>query len=191
MRSNLYIILSLTLISGLAGGLLSWWDVYTNPIISANKEKEFNAALTEVLPSYDSIKEIGKTSGGRYLLATKANIPVGYAVLTIANGFQSELRLLYSLNPSKNKIIKLKILDQLETPGLGTKISADKSNKENPEWFASQFSGVTVLPKIEYIKNKKPEKENQVEAITGATISSRAVVNGLNKSVKVNSWPQN
>ena len=41
-----------------------------------------------------------------------------------------------------------------------------------------------IAPKVEYIKNRKPEKPNQIQAITGATISSDAVVNNINNAVK-------
>jgi len=47
-----------------------------------------------------------------------------------------------------------------------------------------QFKGVEIHPKIEYIKYRKPEKPNQIQAITGATISSNAVVTNINKAVK-------
>jgi len=40
-----------------------------------------------------------------------------------------------------------------------------------------------VKPKVEYIKYRKPEKPNQIQAITGATISSQAVVKNINSAV--------
>ncbi|HXI10049.1 MAG TPA: FMN-binding protein, partial [Thermodesulfobacteriota bacterium] len=67
--------------------------------------------------------------------------------------------------------------------GLGNRISEPA--------FEGQFKGVDVRPKIEYIKNRKPEKPNQIQAITGATISSNAVVTNLNNAIAkvVSSFP--
>ncbi|MBI5810192.1 MAG: FMN-binding protein, partial [Deltaproteobacteria bacterium] len=50
--------------------------------------------------------------------------------------------------------------------------------------FEGQFKDIEITPKVEYIKNRKPEKPNQIQAITGATISSDAVVKNINKAVK-------
>ena len=69
----------------------------------------------------------------------------------------------------------LRVLNQKETPGLGTKIAEEK--------FTGQFKGLSIEPKIAYVKNKKPEKPNEIQAVTGATISSRAVVNAVNARV--------
>jgi len=73
-------------------------------------------------------------------------------------------------------------LSQKETPGLGTKIVEDPSN-ENPAWFTEQFKNVKVEPEIIYVKNSKPSKDNEIQAITGATISSKSVVNILNTNI--------
>ena len=63
----------------------------------------------------------------------------------------------------------------METPGLGNRIAEPK--------FEDQFKGLEITPRVEYIKNRKPEKPNQIQAITGATISSDAVVKNINNAV--------
>jgi electron transport complex protein RnfG len=68
------------------------------------------------------------------------------------------------------------VLEQLETPGLGAEIDGEK--------FVSQFRGLATRPPISYVKGKAPEKDNEVQAITGATISSKAVVDIINKTIK-------
>ena len=62
--------------------------------------------------------------------------------------------------------------------------SRHRSNRINEPEFEGQFKGVEISPKVEYIKNRKPEKPNQIQAITGATISSDAVVKNINNAVK-------
>ncbi|MBI5286392.1 MAG: FMN-binding protein, partial [Deltaproteobacteria bacterium] len=50
--------------------------------------------------------------------------------------------------------------------------------------FKDQFKGLAIEPMVEYVKNRKPDKPNQIQAITGATITTKAVVNGLNEGIK-------
>lgn len=73
------------------------------------------------------------------------------------------------------KMTGMEVLESQETPGLGAEIAGD---------FRKQFSGLSVARDIEYVKNKKPEEPYQIESITGATISSRAVVSMLNKRIE-------
>ena len=80
------------------------------------------------------------------------------------------------LTPGLKRITGLEILEQVETPGLGGRISEDS--------FLNQFKGISTEPQVNYVKNKKPEKPNEIRAITGATISSRSVVAIINKNIK-------
>ena len=74
------------------------------------------------------------------------------------------------------KLKGIKVLEQNETPGLGNRIKEPA--------FEGQFKGLEIKPKVEYIKYRKPEKPNQITAITGATISSDAVVKNINNAVE-------
>ena len=70
----------------------------------------------------------------------------------------------------------LEVLEQVETPGLGTKVT------EEP--FTSQFVNLNVNPEITWVKGIKPQNPNEIQAITGATISSKAIVRIINEGVK-------
>jgi len=78
----------------------------------------------------------------------------------------------------------IKVLEQIETPGLGTKIVIDPTHKVNPYWFSEQFVGVRTEPEITVIKNRPPTTETEIQSITGATISSRAVVKIINAALQ-------
>ena len=188
MKSSAYIIASMTLIAALAGGLLAYWNKVTMPIIEENNRKEFQLALQKVLPQYTEIKELPSKNGIQFYEAWNNKTKVATAVTFIAKGFQSEIKVLYALSPDRSHILNLTILEQMETPGLGTKIVEDKSKKDKPFWFTSQFSNVATSPAIEYLKNKIPQKDNQIQAITGATISSKAIVNRLNETLEQGLW---
>ena len=108
----------------------------------------------------------------------------GIALLAEGNGFQSKLRILVGLDATLSQIVKIKILEQKETPGLGTKIEDDPTSKSSPKWFSQQFDQLNVKQAISYIKNKTPDKNSgEIMAITGATISSKAVVDVINAAI--------
>jgi electron transport complex protein RnfG len=74
-----------------------------------------------------------------------------------------------------SKITSIEVLEQSETPGLGTKIL------EAP--YKDQYNGLVPGSAIKLVKGVEPSNPNEVRAITGATISSRAVVTIVNEGV--------
>ncbi|MGD2278887.1 MAG: FMN-binding protein, partial [Candidatus Omnitrophota bacterium] len=101
---------------------------------------------------------------------------LGYAFKAKGNGYQGEIKLVSGLDNTLSNLVGIEVLESQETPGLGAEISSEN--------FRKQFVSLSVVHPIEYVKNRKPEEKYQIEAITGATISSRAVVNILNKRIK-------
>ena len=79
------------------------------------------------------------------------------------------------LTPDLERITSLEILEQVETPGLGTKVT------EEP--YKGQYKNLVTSPKIEWVKGKAPSKPNEIQAITGATISSKSVVAIVNEGI--------
>jgi electron transport complex protein RnfG len=146
---------------------------------------ELQKAIAEVLPAHDHYEEVqtgpltlylGKSSG--------SDSTVGIALEVVGSGFQGKISIMLGLSPDLNRISGIKILEQIETPGLGTKIVEDPTNKEDPFWFPNQFKSLITNPEIEIVKNIKPSKPTEIQAITGATITSKAVVNILNEHIK-------
>jgi electron transport complex protein RnfG len=182
-------IIVLTVITIFAGGILSTWDGFTKPKIEAYKLQELKKAIAEVLPAHDKYDEIQKSGLTLYVgkKATPADTShtVGIALQAIGNGFQGKIVIMLGLNPDFSEINGIKILEQIETPGLGTKIVQDPSNKEDPYWFSNQFKQLKTDPQIEVVKNIKPTRPIEIQAITGATISSKAVVTILNDHIKL------
>jgi electron transport complex protein RnfG len=101
---------------------------------------------------------------------------VGYALPAQGNGYQGVIKLMIGLSPDLAEITGISILEQVETPGLGGRISEQA--------FQEQFRGVKTEPAVGYVKNQKPEKDTDVQAVTGATISSRSVVTIINRSIE-------
>lgn len=184
MSTSVKMMLALTLITTLSGGVLAAWDGFTKPRIEQHRLEELKAAISDVLPPYISYQEVTRDGMTLYIGRTADDEPVGIAFQAIGSGFQGKISIMVGMQPGFAKLSGIKVLEQVETPGLGTKIVNDPSNKENSFWFSQQFKGVKVDPQISMVKNKKPTKSTEIQAITGATISSRAVVRILNETIE-------
>lgn len=188
-RSEVLRLVATLTIAGLFSGL-SIVIAYrtTLPRIQANQRAALERAVFEVLPgttrlerySWDGSKLGAEATGQGSLQESifagfNANgALVGFAVPGAGAGFADTIKLIYGLDPSAERVLGMKVLESRETPGLGDKIYKDAK-------FVAEFLDLTLEPVIELIKGHG-EKTNQVDAITGATISSRAVVKILNQT---------
>jgi electron transport complex protein RnfG len=171
--------LVLTVLGAISGGILAGVFHMADPLIQANREKELKEAIFVVLPDAKDYKimekEIDKEKIAVYKGIDANGKSVGIAFIADGGGFQGNIRIMVGLSIDYLKLTGIRVLEQNETPGLGNRI-------KEPE-FEGQFKGLEIRPKVEYIKYRKPEKPNQIKAITGATISSDAVVKNINNAV--------
>lgn len=180
--------LVLTVIGAVSGGILAGVFHVADPLIQANREKELKEAIFVVLPEAKDYKilekGIDKTKVIVYQGLDADGKPVGLAFIADGGGFQGNIRIMVGLSVDYLKLKGIKVLEQNETPGLGNRIKEPA--------FEGQFKGLEIKPKVEYIKYRKPEKPNQIQAITGATISSDAVVKNINNAVEkvLKAFPQ-
>ena len=180
--------LVLTVIGAVSGGILAGVFHVADPLIQANREKELKEAIFVVLPEAKDYKilekGIDKTKVIVYQGLDADGRPVGLAFIADGGGFQGNIRIMVGLSVDYLKLKGIKVLEQNETPGLGNRIKEPA--------FEGQFKGLEIKPKVEYIKYRKPEKPNQITAITGATISSDAVVKNINNAVEkvLKAFPQ-
>jgi len=176
MRNALKMIAVLTVVGFVSGATLVFTYKYANPLILKNQKAETESAIFKIFPdakTYDT-KTVGRNTV--YDAKDKSGKLLGYAVLAEGNGYQGTIKLMFGINTKLDSLMGLEILDSQETPGLGQEISSEK--------FKEQFKGLKTAPEITYIKNVKPDKPNEIQAITGATISSRAVVTILNETIE-------
>lgn len=188
-RSEVLRLVATLTIAGLFSGL-SIVIAYrtTLPRIQANQRAALERAVFEVLPGTTRLERYGwdgtklgaeATGQGSLQESIFAGFSadgalVGFAVPGAGAGFADTIKLIYGLDPSAERVLGMKVLESRETPGLGDKIYKDAK-------FVAEFLDLTLEPVIELIKGHG-EKTNQVDAITGATISSRAVVKILNQT---------
>ena len=156
-----------------AGASLVFVYNYAMPKIRINVSKETESAIKKIFPGTTSIKKT--KDSGVYKVMGPEGKEIGYAFTAEGNGYQGLIKLIVGADEKLTELKGMEVLESQETPGLGAEIAAPP--------FKDQFSGLSVTHAIEYVKNKKPDEPYQIEAITGATISSRAVVNILNKKI--------
>jgi electron transport complex protein RnfG len=160
--------LLLTVVASLAAWALSVTYMNTKPKIDAYAEQEARGARTEVLPEAVEFEQINIGEQEYFIGYDEKKKRVGVCIKTKTQGYSGPIEMLMGFN-MKGEITGLKILKQNETPGLGSKIMED--------WFSKQF----IKLKEGDLKLKKEDPRGKIEAITAATISSRAVVNGAKK----------
>ena len=167
-------------IAGLiSGAALSAVYQVTDPIIKRNQAEALRRAVFVVVPGAATMQEVQLTNADGenktvYASYDGAGAFLGYAIEGEASGFADTITLLYGYDPARQRVIGMEVLDSLETPGLGDKIKREK----NPE-FPAQFENLAIEPTIVVVKDGK-DQDNEIDAITGATISSKAVVNAIN-----------
>jgi len=169
----------ITAVAGLA--MATVYSVTLNPIAASQKAK-INNAIKMVIPDFETISdtlimpEDGKDSIRIHRL-TKGTNSSGSAIETYTDkAFSGRFTLMVGFLPN-GSINNIEVLEHLETPGLGNKIAT-------PE-FKNQFSGLKIadLPG-EKLKVKKDG--GSVDAITAATISSRAFCDAVNRAYAIN-----
>jgi electron transport complex protein RnfG len=169
----------LTLISAAAGLLLAFTNNRTAGPIAQARNAESLRALAEVLPAFDNkpnetvftVEENGQH--WTFFVARQKGAFAGAAVESSSlKGYGGLIKIMIGINPD-NSLRRFKILEQQETPGLGSKI-VDAT-------FLSHFKNRPFVPETWRLKKDGGE----IEAITGATISSRAVTEAIRIAAEV------
>lgn len=165
-------VLSLTCITMVAAAALAGVNMLTEATINAQKEAQKQAAISAVLPAHARIADAEEADGQVIYRAYDANGEfVGAAVQTVTNGFGGKIKLMVGFD-ADNKIVNYAVLEQTETPGLGTHIV---------EWFKNeQKPGQNILGRTANGKMTVSKDGGDVDAITAATISSRAFLSAVN-----------
>ena len=140
--------------------------------INENKQKALNEAIAEVVPELDHTEELQIDGNTVYKCLGADDQLTGWAVDASGGGFVDKIRAVVGLSPDGTQITGLKVIGNIETPGLGNKI-------ENPEW-TGQYVGLDATRDFSVIKGPRNEANNEISAITGATYSSTYVTDIVN-----------
>jgi electron transport complex protein RnfG len=182
-KDMLKITMNLVVVYLIGGLILAVVYAKTSPIMYRNAVVAKEAALRKLVPEADTIEKLGDWTvhekHAEYFVAKKGDTVIGYIIQSFGKGYSSYINTLVAVDKDF-KVRMISILGHAETPGLGDEIESDS--------FKNQFTDKD----IDHLKVLKTETTEYVQAISGATISSRAVtedavrngVDFLTKTVK-------
>tara|TARA_R110002072_G_scaffold72856_3_gene173931 strand:+ start:110 stop:868 length:759 start_codon:yes stop_codon:yes gene_type:complete len=203
--SSFKLIFSLGLAGLISGIIIVGSYLYTLPIIEKNKAEAQRTAIFKVLEGCTSFVTLHLIDGK---LVEDDNFPkvkkeaitkeehevfagfdadgklIGFAIPAAEPGFQDIIGTIFGYDVVNQTIIGFEVLESKETPGLGDKIFKDAD-------FALNFKSLATIPEILPVKKGAKKSPNQIETITGATISSKAVIRILNNAIKLWQEPIN
>jgi electron transport complex protein RnfG len=159
-------IVTLIVVVVVAVAFVSYTYNITEPIIKQKKYEVFRKEITGVFPLAERYEKNpayknGKFIGDYFIIYDKANNIRGYLAIVEKQGYSSRIKIGVFFGRDKH-IKKVRIFEQMETPGVGSKVSED--------FFLNRFI-------------KKPV--DNIDTISGATISSSAVIDGVRKSFEI------
>lgn len=173
---------ALVVICTVTTALLAVTNEFTKEPIAQAEEQNMQDSMRSVSPkataSYKEIKT-DDSSVQCYAALDDSGAVTAYAIAASAKGYGGTIKVMIGINAEDGSIIAVNVYDNSdETPGLGAKTSEDK--------FTGQFAGKSVANGFAVSKDadKYPEKDT-VDAVTGATISSRAAVSAVNRAIEI------
>ncbi len=186
MSESVRMVVVLSVIAMVSAAVLAVVYGKTSVIIEENAARALESSVLEVLPGTATVniirreqnplreedpKEMREKEQKTTIIYQGVDAQgqiIGYAFVGEGNGYGGAIRVLVGVDESTDQVINLKILNHSETPGLGSRVEE--------EGFRNQFVGKTA---------QDPIAVNQdINAISGATISSRAVADAVRTALK-------
>ena len=175
----------LFLVCAIMTGALAYVNGVTEPIIDENSRIAEQESLKTVYNDADNFLDAKtgeelKTEGidvsdniEKLYTAQKDGQSIGYVVSVFSSGYGGKLKILVGIDNDLN-IKGISLVSHNETPGLG-------ANAANPK-FTDQFLGKAPQKEFNVVK-RVPNDDSEIQAITAATVTSKAVTKGVNEAV--------
>jgi electron transport complex protein RnfG len=197
-KDSLPMIIVLGGITMLSGRLLASVYQVSKPYVEENQRVATQAGIFKVLHGAVSEKEFvindaglfaagaGKEGTTIYAGYDRDNKLVGIAARSAARGYADDVQLLYGYYPDCQCIRAFNVLKSSETPGLGDKITTNAAFLKNFDALDAKVNdkGDALANEIVTVKHGTKKNEWEIDAISGATITSRAVGKAINISAK-------
>lgn len=167
----------------LFGLLIAITNAAWAPRIEQNERDKINNLMTALMSDAGSFEIVIEDANipGRKGKVIKTDIykalgvdgePIGFSFIAVGPGFADKIKLVIAMDSACEKFFGFKVLASNETPGFGSKIMED--------YYVDQFRNAPA-GKIELVKTGNAEQiDSQIVAISGATVSSEAVVKIFN-----------
>lgn len=182
MNLSSRMVIVLTSIGLISGSFLASVGLLTKERIALNRQRETKAAIVTVVPGTTNSQIVYEEEGFTVYEGKEDNGNLaGFAIYASGTGFQGKITLMYGTDSSMTKIKFLTIIEQRETPGLGSKITDIETFLRY--WENKDMSSSLTLHKP---AASSPEElaPTEVNTITGATISSEKVLEIVNLSLE-------
>lgn len=186
MKETVKLGLTLLIIAGISGAILAFSNEITEPIIAEmEREESFGAffeifgdeaedfidleegVLEEIQEKDDSILEV-------YKAVDSSDSEIGYVFKVKSNGYGGDIVTAVGIK-NEEGLAGIKVVQNAETPGIGTRIE--------DESFTDSFREKSV--EADLSATDAPSTESEVQLLSGATVSTNAVLNGVNKTLEV------
>lgn len=179
MRDIFKLAFFLLIVAGVSGAGLSYVNNLTGPLIEKQILQNKIDSFREVYPRSDKVENESATwlkapydpALKEVNIAYRDGAPAGIIYAVETKGYSGPISILAGFDIASAKITAIKVLNQRETPGLGAKA------KESG--FQDRYKNKSSAIPLEVTKTV-PVKENQIQAITASTITSKAVTKGVN-----------
>lgn len=176
MKELIRITITLVVVYIVAGFILSGVFAKTSPVRYKAEQKEKKEALKALAPQAEKIEEKGKWSlhekTNEYYEATRGGDVIGYMATSVGKGYGSYIKILIFVDKDI-KVMAINILSHGETPGFIDEVLLPS--------FTDRFKGKS----LEQLELVKVEGTDKIQAVTGATRSSRGVLEGVREAVKI------
>ena len=158
---------TLLLITGVVAAALAGVNAITKDAIAANQEKKTQDALAVVLPGVQGLQKV-ELAGDAGIVSEVYASGESYAVKVLPSGFDGTITMMVGI--ADGQVTGISVISHTETPGLGAVAAAQNAKGDA---FRSQLVG----------QSGELEVGDQIDAMSGATITSKAVVAGVNAAL--------
>lgn len=163
--------------------------------VAANKKIALERAVFKVIPGASEVREYVATTAGIapagatlpegavkfYAAYDPAGALKGIAAEGAANGYADTVRVMFAYDPAKQAITGLGVVSMRETPGIGDKIYTDAAFLKNFETLDVALTAdmKQLAHAIKVVKHGSKQNPWEIDAIAGATVTSKAVGRGI------------
>jgi electron transport complex protein RnfG len=193
---------TLGLVSVICGIIIVGVYQYTLPAVNANKKLALERQVFKVVPAAKRVVTYYATASGIVAADSQGQPPAGavifYAVYDAANklasiaaeassaGYADQVRVLYAYDVEKQVITGIGVVSMRETPGIGDKILTDADFLRNFTALDVHLSAdlQSLANAVKTVKHGTKSNPWQIDAIAGATVTSKAVGRGINESAQ-------
>lgn len=176
--------LNLLIISAVAALLLALTNSVTADTIAQRSEQANAEARKLVLDSAETFEEVKDVNTDNskgievaevYEAKDASGNTVGYTLKVLPSGYGGKIELMVGIDSANSQVSGINVVSNSETAGLGARST-------EPE-FSDQYKG-KPLEELSVLKNGTPG-DTEIKAISGATITSTAVTNGVDAAIEV------